>query len=261
MTHHDERVAELRGALERGEVVAYYQPQVDLQSGRIVGLEALSRWHHPERGKVLPFEFIRLAEGSDAIDVLGRAMLHDATAFGRRIASRGHRLQISVNVSAVQLYDDRFVDDVLDRLAESDFPAQLLTLELTESRLIDSAGIERLERLRNEGVGISVDDLGVGHASRARVRRLPTTEVKIDRSLLSGAFTDARRLAALVRFGRHQGLRTVAEGVETRAQVERLRRLGCDRGQGYLFGEARGEAETIALLDAQSSVLGGVEPV
>lgn len=246
-----ERVAELREALDRGEVVAYYQPQVDLRTGRIVGLEALSRWHHPERGKVLPFEYIRLAEGSGAIDDLGRAMLAAATAFGRRIASRGHRLQMSVNVSAAQLDDDQFVDDVMARLETSDFPAQLLTLELTESRLIDQRGIERLERLRNHGVGISVDDLGVGHASRARVKRLPTTEVKIDRSLLSGAFTDARQLAALVRFGRHQGLRTVAEGVETNAQVERLRRLGCDRGQGYLFGEARSEADTMDLLDAR----------
>jgi diguanylate cyclase (GGDEF)-like protein len=234
---------DLRGAARRGELRVQYQPQIDVSSNAVIGAEALVRWQHPELGLLPPGEFIPLAEDSRLILEVGAYVLEEACRAGADLHTQGHQIEISVNVSAVQLADPGFTALVRDTLAGTGFHATALTLEITESQAVseNAANDSNLHELRALGVAISIDDFGTGYSSLAQLHRLPVTEVKIDRSF-TNRLTDEEEpssafVAAIVGLGHGLGLRVVAEGVETTDQLNALRAMGCERAQGYLFGK------------------------
>ena len=240
---------ELRMAIERNEMIPYFQPIIDLVTGRVVGFEALARWRHEDRGLLTPDAFLPMAEERGLIGDLGASILRSALA---QLAQWQHdsafaqtaTLSMSVNVSARQLIDPRFVDIVAEALAETGLDADVLWLELTESALMTDvhSAATSLRALRGLGLHLAVDDFGTGYSSLTYLKRFPVEAIKIDRAFVTGLGLDVGDSAiveAVVRLGASMGLSVVAEGVETPLQLGRLRDIGCPRAQGYLFGRPR----------------------
>jgi EAL domain-containing protein (putative c-di-GMP-specific phosphodiesterase class I) len=235
---------ELRRAIDQAEFVLNYQPIVDLRSGDLVEAEALIRWDHPTQGRIAPSVFIPLAEESGLIDEIGTWVLRTACVEVARWAqlSPGRVPRVSINLSAHQLADPQFAWTGQAAMAHAGAAPSWVTLELTESMLMQnsSASLERLHAIRALGVQIAIDDFGTGYSSLAYLERLPVTHVKIDRSFVTPLNDPARGdgvVRAIVEIGRALGLTTVAEGIETPAELRRLRELGCPLGQGYLFAK------------------------
>ena len=235
--------SELSKSIGRGELLAYFQPIVALASEATFGVEALVRWRHPTRGILRPDEFVRLAEENGTILALGRWMLEESCreVGGWRRDRRLDRVALSVNLSALQLQQQSFVDDVQAILAETGFPASDLILELTESAMFHDTHttIARLEALRALGIRIAIDDFGTGYSSLGYLRRFPVDILKIAREFIGteDSRSDDWALArAIIALGQTLNLRVVAEGIETTDQLKALRELGCELGQGYLFG-------------------------
>ena len=245
----------LRRALELGEIGVAYQPVVDLGTGMIAGVEALARWRHPERGMIPPAEFIAVAERAGLIVDLGRFVLREACLASVRLAAAagGQPVPVSVNVSARQIVDGDFVTDVRSALAAAALAAGSLTLELTESILIleEERADQVVAAVKELGVRLAIDDFGTGHSSLSYARRFPVDELKIDRSFIAGLGRDredAAIVTAAIAFARALHLAVTAEGVETPDQAIRLRALGCDRAQGYLFARPMDEAALASIL-------------
>lgn len=249
--HRDELRAlfgrhELKMAIRRGEMIPYFQPILDLETGRTVGFEAVARWRHEERGLLTPDAFVPMAEERGLIGELGASILAaslDQLARWREVVAT-EPWSMSVNVSARQLIDPRFVGVVAELLEHSGVPADLLWLELTESVLVsDVASAEAsLHALRDLGLHLAVDDFGTGYSSLVYLTRFPVEAIKIDRSFVAGlgrTNEDSTIVDAVVRLGASLDLMVVAEGVETPQQLNRLRAMGCPRAQGYLFGRPR----------------------
>ena len=242
----DERVrsqlaTDLPGASARGEIVAFYQPQIDIASGAVVGAEALSRWFHPRLGLVCPTVFIPLAEARGSIVEIGDHMLNIACEFGVSSARGGAAIDISVNVSAIQLRDGNFAAKALRTATHHGLDARQLTIEITESQAVQNIAAvgDSFDLLRLAGVTVSIDDFGRGQSSVDQLLALQANELKIDQSLVQNCAADSRTLlAAVISFAHDKGLRVVAEGVETPAQLAAMTALGCDRAQGYLMGRA-----------------------
>jgi diguanylate cyclase (GGDEF)-like protein/PAS domain S-box-containing protein len=242
-THLLDRVeleADLRRAMERDELVLHYQPLVDIESTRVIGVEALIRWNHPKRGLVPPLQFIPLAEETGLIVRVGRWVLDAACNEGASLAPAGEPIHISVNLSARQLLDPILVDNVRSALARSGLPPERLVLEITESVVAGNLDVTRtvLEELRSMGVRIAIDDFGSGYSSLRYLKTLPVDILKIDRAFVKGLGLtpkDGALTDAIVMLGHSLGLTTVAEGIESEAQLDHLRRAGCDVGQGFLF--------------------------
>ncbi|WP_411721980.1 EAL domain-containing protein [Mycetocola sp.] len=230
--------SELRGAVDRAEIQAWFQPQVDVGTGRIAAVEALSRWQHPTRGLISPLVFIPEAEDTGAIHEIGALMLREGCRHAARWRDQGFRLDVSVNVSAVQLAKPGVFAQLHDLLDSFALPEGTLTIEITESQLIaDLSDVaNRLARLKSFGLGISLDDFGTGYSSLNQLQDLPITELKIDRSLIQEQFVGGALIELAVALLQERGVRVVAEGVETEEQLERVRDMRCDRAQGYLFG-------------------------
>ena len=233
---------DLRGALDREQLWLAYQPVVDLDTGTTTGAEALLRWDHHDRGPVPPDAFIGRAEETGIIVEIGEWVLRTACRQAALWRTSGSpRFTVAVNVSGRQLKEADFGDLVREVLAETGLPPDALCLELTESILMerDDAAITVLSRLRAEGVHLAIDDFGTGYSSLGALRTLPVDLLKIDRSFIASLpeDDDAGTIAwAVIRLGHTLGLPVLAEGIETVAQRDALRRFGCDRGQGYLFG-------------------------
>jgi diguanylate cyclase (GGDEF)-like protein len=249
--------ADLHKAIERGELRLFYQPQISLESGRIVALEALLRWKHPTRGEVSPSDFVPIAEECGLIGELGRWALHTACrhAAAWRDAGLG-RPQIAVNVSARQLRHDNLIHDVLAALEESGLEADQLELEITESVLMDSVDSARkiLAFLRTRGVKIAIDDFGTGHSSLSYLPALPADQLKIDRSFVQQIPGDGAAItSAIISLAHSFGLSVVAEGVETEEQVEFLRSINCGAVQGWFYARAKPESEIATLLSRNNS--------
>jgi diguanylate cyclase (GGDEF)-like protein/PAS domain S-box-containing protein len=233
--------AALRRSLDRDEFVLRYQPIVDLGDGAVVGMEALIRWSHPELGLLDPVEFVPVAEDSGLIVPIGSWVLGEACAAAMRWTTPTGETsegRINVNLSGRQLADPDIVEHVGNALSESGLPAHRLTLEFTESVLMQDseANMRRLRRLRELGVRLAIDDFGIGYSSLAYLRRFPVDDLKIDKSFIAGVPEDEDALSVvrtIVQLGRSLGLRVVAEGVETAAQYLALRTLGADLVQGF----------------------------
>jgi EAL domain-containing protein (putative c-di-GMP-specific phosphodiesterase class I) len=234
------RLGELRRAIDQGELVLHYQPKLDLRSDRMSGVEALVRWNHPERGVILPAEFLPLAEHTGLIVPLTTCVLDSALAQCRAWSDAGIDLPVSVNVSERSMLDPTFPDHVAELLARYELDGDRLQLELTERSLIGDlrAANAVVEGLHALGVRLSVDDFGTGYSSLSRLRDLPIHELKIDRSFVTDMDENGQG-AAIVRsaidLGHHLGLEVVAEGVETEETLGELRELGCDAAQGFLL--------------------------
>lgn len=232
---------DLRRALSQNELELHYQPKIDLTSGLLIGVEALLRWRHPVEGLQPPAEFIPLAEESNLICDIGNWVLQEACRQGAQWCKQGRQIPIAVNISARQLETGELPQQVIGLLKSSGLRPSLLELELTESALMANpeAVSDLLEQLRQAGVRVAVDDFGTGYSSLAYLRRLPLDILKIDRSFVQDAIDndeDAQIIKTILALGKSLKLEVVAEGVETEHQARLLRRLGCDRGQGYLYG-------------------------
>ena len=232
---------DLRSALGTKALWIQYQPLMSLRTGHPVGVEALVRWDHPVRGLISPATFIPIAEETGTIVDLGRWVLRDSCRQAARWrATTDPQLGLSVNVSGRQLVDGQFADEVAAALAETGLPAQALTLELTETVLMDDPADsqQRLSELKRLGVRLAIDDFGTGYSSLAYLRQFPVDELKIDKSFIDTigvAEADLAIVRTVVELSRILGLRTTAEGIETRLQADLLRRLGCASGQGFHF--------------------------
>lgn len=231
----------IREAIENGELELFYQPKVAVSDGAFVGAEALVRWRHPQDGLVFPDQFIAIAEANGLIDELTRAVVRASIAQAKKWETEGLPLCVAVNVSMDNLSALDFADFVAGAAAAEKLPAKLLTLEVTESRLMqDMRGpLETLTRLRLKRFGLSIDDFGTGHSSLAQLRDIPFDELKIDRSFVHGIARDETvRAIYTASLGMAQQLRMsiVAEGVEDAEDWEFLRRTKCDYAQGYFIG-------------------------
>ena len=259
---------ELRRGLERREIVPYYQPIVQLDTGHLIGFEVLARWRHPDRGLLGPDQFLPMAEETGLIGEVGAAVLRSSLSqLGqwRVRLPRFANLTVSVNVSGRQLMSSAFHGMLSEALAESGLTADALWLEITESALMSDvkAATVALRELRNLGLHLAVDDFGTGYSSLTYLKRFPVEAIKVDRSFVSGLGIDPEDttiVEAVVKLGHSLGLLVVAEGVETPLQLARLREINCDHGQGYVFGRPR-PAELIEseyALDLTSVFRGGV---
>ncbi|MGK5168899.1 putative bifunctional diguanylate cyclase/phosphodiesterase [Geodermatophilus sp. CPCC 205761] len=236
--HRIEAVEQLRAAIGGGQLVLHHQPKLTLATGRVEGVEALVRWQHPTRGLLCPDAFIELAESAGLMSALTRAVVDLALAQRRAWADAGRELTVAVNVSPSDLVDERFPDEVAELLAHHGVPAPALTLEVTESLLMEDRerAVRVLARLRASGIGVAIDDYGTGYSSLAYLAALPVTELKLDRTFV-GALTGSPRSAAIVtstlQLAHALDLTLVAEGAEDQKTVDALAALGCDVVQGY----------------------------
>ncbi len=250
---HRHLEVDLHTALGARQFFLVYQPTVNLATGSFTGVEALLRWRHPERGTVMPDEFIPTLESSGLIIPVGAWVLDEACRQSVAWSRQGHPLVVSVNISARQLERDRIVADVSRALADSGLDPHLLILELTETALMGNveASMTRLRRLKSLGVRIAIDDFGTGYSSLAYLRQFPIDVLKIDQSFVASMVESPESAAlvhTLVQLGKVLGLATVAEGIETEAQRSLLRAEAVDIGQGYLFGRPQDPDALLHLL-------------
>jgi len=234
---------ELHRAVDKGEFVLFYQPQISMVDGSITGAEALIRWHHPERGILSPAAFLPALEGGPLAATVGSWILNEAcaqAAYWRR--SGAPRFRIGVNLCGAQFRVGDLPTEVMETLARHGLPAEALELEVTENIVLDKDDIVLgiLQRLHEQGVGIAFDDFGTGYASLSLLKSYPLSRIKIDQSFVRGILTskrDASVIRAIIDMAKSFDLETIAEGIETEAQYNYLRNEKCDEGQGYLFGK------------------------
>lgn len=249
--------ADLRAGIAQGQVSVALQPQADARTGSILGLEALVRWNHPEKGFIAPSDFIPVAEESDLIDELTHHVLVNATAAAARIRAAGFDVGLSVNVSVRNLQRLRLPEEVEAATRAAGFSLQRLVLEVTESAFVThlASTLEILSRLRLNGVGLSIDDFGTGYATLEHLQKIPFTELKVDRGFVNGAPRDAVARSIVessVFLARKLGLFTVAEGVETDEEWDLVCELGVQSVQGYRLARPLPEAELVPWLRSYS---------
>ena len=233
----------LRRAVEANEFVAYYQPILNLASGRLVGFEALVRWNHPRLGLLPPGDFIGLAEDTGLILDVADLVMSTACAQTQRWHLLGHGpIRVAINISARQFRDDNFAAKLRQLLSETGLDPQMLELEITETTFMEDfdSAIRLLSELRQMGIRVSIDDFGTGYSSLSYLKHLPIDTLKLDRSFVSGATSEPRDAAlvmAMINLAHSLDLRVIAEGIETESQRDFLRLLRCDEGQGYFFAK------------------------
>ncbi|MGR2740937.1 EAL domain-containing protein [Billgrantia sp. Q4P2] len=268
-TRVSQRVA-LRSALQRAideqQFELHYQPQVHGTSGRIVGCEALLRWHHPERGIISPSEFIGLAEETGQIIAINEWVVRTACRDNRRLNDLGlGEYPMAVNISPVQFHRSGFVKGILEMLDEARLPPSLLELELTENIMLESTdkAIETLHELRRHGIGVVIDDFGTGYSSLSYLKHLPIDKIKIDRSFISEVISDHRDAAivqGIITMASHLQLKVIAEGVETQAHYAYLSKHMCDLFQGFYFARPMPFEELLPFLKVHHEAASDVRP-
>ncbi|MES2164890.1 MAG: EAL domain-containing protein [Pseudomonadota bacterium] len=255
----------LRKALQNNELYLLYQPQIDVSSAQVVGVEALVRWRHPERGIISPTEFIPLAEETGLIVPIGEWVLRTACRQAMAWQAAGKQpVRVAVNLSAKQFKDENLTQIVLSTLHDTGLPAELLELELTEGTLMDDARatMVTLEQLRGIGVYLSIDDFGTGYSSMNYLKRFDVRALKIDKSFISGLPQDSENAAitrAIIAMAHGLKMAVVAEGVETGAQLLLLEQFGCDLAQGYYLGHPS-PPESIDLMLGNQFTMNGLAP-
>ncbi|MDT8385837.1 MAG: EAL domain-containing response regulator [Gammaproteobacteria bacterium] len=249
---------ELQQALTNHELINHYQPQVAIDSGRVVGVETLVRWQHPRDGLVFPDQFISTAEEHGLIDDLTRTVLADALQQARRWHDAGIPLKVAVNISMDNLVTLDFADYVAHKIEKAGIPLNSIVLEVTESRLMKDplTPLDILTRLRLKNINLSIDDFGTGHSSLAQLRDIPFDELKVDRGFVHGAH-DYAPLRAIVEaslgMAQHLSMKTVAEGVEDQLDWDFLLNTGCDFAQGYFIAKPMPAEELAAWIPAWES--------
>jgi EAL domain-containing protein (putative c-di-GMP-specific phosphodiesterase class I) len=258
---------DLQRAIATEQLELHYQPVVRLADGAVMGVEALLRWRHPERGLVAPANFIPIAEETGLIVPIGRWVLREGCRHARRVfgvLESVERPSMSINLSLKQIQHSDIVADVSDALAESGLPAECLTLEITETVLMADAdlAVQRLRELKELGVRLALDDFGTGYSSLSYLSRFPVDILKMDRSFLSeGASPETSGLAtAVVALGATLNLEVVAEGIELPEQWHTLRDLGCEMGQGFYFARPMDADATLEFLAARTDARAGDAP-
>lgn len=247
--------AELRKALKNAEIVPFFQPMVGIRTGMLVGFEVLARWLHPQQGTIRPDEFIPVAEQAGLIGELTETILLQAFAATTALKKD---LGISVNISPIQLRDPSLPDEILRAASMAAFPLKRLTIEITESALVDNLELAAsiATRLKSFGVKLALDDFGTGYSSLRNLQALPFDELKVDRSFVSSMIQsrDSRKIvAAVIGLGQSLKLTTVAEGIENETQADILRWLGCDVGQGWIYGPPVAARDLLKIVDAPMS--------
>ncbi len=230
--------AELSRALQAGEIISYFQPKIDIATGEIVGVETLARWIHPDYGMIPPNRFIALAEETGLIEPLTRVILYQAMRYAAAWQRKGFHLQVAVNVSVHNLTHLDLPEFIVHTADSLGVDLSTLVIEVTESRLMErlTTAMEILTRLCLHGIKLSIDDFGTGYSSLEQLRRIPFSELKIDRSFVNRASTDSSAMAILessVELGKRLKMSLVAEGVETKEEWQLVERLGCNIIQGY----------------------------
>lgn len=231
---------EIRSGIAEGEFIPFYQPQIDLGTGELIGFEVLARWNSPAKGLLEPSEFMDVAEASGLISELSLSVMKQALREARDWP--GH-LRIAVNISPIQFRDSQLAERILKLLAETNFPASRLEVEITESSFLEDrdSALTIVESLKNMGVTISLDDFGTGYASLSQLQSLPFDRIKIDKSFVTSLLSDSQSdaiVSTILSLGRALELPITAEGIEDDGTRDRLARLGCSDGQGWLFGKA-----------------------
>ncbi|ASU40406.1 diguanylate cyclase [Herbaspirillum sp. meg3] len=259
------REIDLQMAIRNHEIVAYYQPKVDIRTGMLKGVEALARWIHPQAGMIPPNHFIPLAESSGLIHELTLSMLEQAMAQAALWNERGLSLKVAVNLSPLSLDIPSFVQKVSDLLARHALLAEQIVLEITESSVVANLGsaLGTLARFRLKGFGLSIDDYGTGFSSMQQLARIPFTELKIDRSFVHGAHTRQNLrviLQSALDMAKRLELETVAEGIETIEDWRLLQDSGCTLGQGYLIAKPMLPSELPIWLKGHHRRLGELRP-
>lgn len=248
----------LKRALHNNEFELYYQPQVHLKSKRIVGVEALLRWRHPELGNISPYEFIPVAENTGMIIPIGKWVIQEACKQIRIWQSAGNRIKIAVNVSALQFEDHQFIELVNDSLSRNLLPPKYLELEITESvmqKINQSFAI--IAKLKNIGIKVSIDDFGTGYSSLSVLSSLPIDVIKIDKSFVQNMMSNentASVVKTIIEMGSNLNFGLIAEGIETEEQAEFLMQNGCHLGQGYLYSRPVTKEEIEELLNKENVV-------
>jgi EAL domain-containing protein (putative c-di-GMP-specific phosphodiesterase class I) len=234
--------SDLRRAVDRAEFLVNYQPIVSLESGRINGFEALVRWQHPERGRIFPAEFISVAEETGLIMQIDLFVLRQACSQMRKWHDSfpvTRRMKVSVNLSCKQFMQPMIVEQVLDIVRETGLDPTSLKLEITESVMMEKGDhtMNVLEQFCSAGIELSLDDFGTGYSSLSYIHRFPVSTLKIDQSFIKriGGDHNGEIVRAVVTLARNLGMEVVAEGIETVVQLEQLRALNCEQGQGYYF--------------------------
>jgi len=253
----DDRLAleiDLRQAIRRSEFRLHFQPQLALASGRIAGVEALIRWHHPTRGLVPPLDFIPFAEAYGIIDDIGDWVIVEAIRTAARWHAEGRPLRMSINVSPKQFQRVELIPTIRACLSRFGLPAHLLEIEITEAAIMrgEAFSLERIEGLRRDGVAVALDDFGTGYSNLAQLMALPMDRLKLDKSLIDAIATDRRQqvmATSIIAMARELGFEVVAEGVESEAQLALLRGCGVDHVQGYLISPPRAESELFGAID------------
>jgi EAL domain-containing protein (putative c-di-GMP-specific phosphodiesterase class I) len=258
MAQRLELETDMRGAAERGEFVLHYQPIVELESGSVVGVEALLRWMHPSRGLIGPDEFIPIAEESGQIHALGRWVLREACQRIVEWEDEHGELQLTVNLSSAQLRQASIVREVAEVLATTGLDPGRLTLEITETVLMDvsSSNLERLASLKKAGVGLAVDDFGTGYSSLQYLRRFPIDWLKMAKFFVDGveqSDSQSRLARAIVNLAHSLEIEVIAEGIESSQQSVVLSDLGCLWGQGFYYSPPLPAAEISAQLHSRAA--------
>lgn len=239
---------DIKSALEEDRFVAYFQPKVSLPAGSLAGAEALARLRHPQLGIVPPSAFISLMESEGLIDRLTWAMLLQSATACAEWQRRGIQITVSVNLSLVSLGDPALADRITELVRDQQLDPRMMVLEITESAAMTDIGpaLENLARLRMKGFGLSIDDFGTGYSSMQQLSRIPFTELKIDRSFVADAGNNQQRrimLESSNNLAQKLGLKAVAEGVETREELQQLEQIGCAIAQGYFIARPMPAAE------------------
>jgi len=253
--------AQMRHAVKENEFRVVYQPKIDLRTGKITAMEALIRWQHPEKGLVPPDQFIPVAEKTGFINKIGAWILRKSCEQIREWIDNGRKdIRVAVNVSMMQLASETFIEELFSILEETGVEARNLELEITETAVMEDVEVasRQLQNLRSSGVYISIDDFGTGYSSLAYLKSFALDYLKIDSSFVADMerdINDAALIAAVIAMAHRLGLRVVAEGVETEAQLEHLRHLQCDEVQGFLLSKPVTGTEAGALLFSETPLL------
>ncbi len=234
--------SDLKTAIEEKNLLIFYQPQINLQTGQVVGMETLVRWPHPSKGFILPGDFIHIAEETGLIMQLGHWVLCEACKYNKKLLEQGYDLRVAVNLSPIQFENPKIVEEIANVLKDTQLPPKNLELEITETAMLNdiTEAIKVMKKLQDLGVSLSMDDFGTGYSSLSHLDQFPIKKIKIDKAFVHSIspYDDEPNIAdSIIQMGHKLNLIILAEGIENEYQKKYFTELKCDEGQGYYFGK------------------------